>query len=105
MEHLREDDKEEVSTEASIKMGTSPIGSSADVFEDDPADDAVDGVKVAWNDQRSNTGEKNKTWLKRFRITGEIQPKVKRFASILIVTDLINKIIIFQRRRSFQQLF
>ena len=102
MEHLREDDKEEVSTEASIKMGTSPI--SADVFEDEPAD-AVDGVKVAWNDQRSNTGARNKIWLKRFRITGEIKPKVKRSASISVVTDLTNKIIIFQRRRSYQQLF
>ena len=104
MEHLREDDKEEVSTEASIKMETSPLDSGADVFEDDPAD-LVDGVKVAWNDQRSNTGEKNKTWLKRFRITGEINPKVKRSASISVVTDLTNKIIIFQRRRSYQQLF
>ena len=104
MEHLREDDKEEVSTETSIKMGTSPLDSGADVFEDEPAD-AVDGVKVAWNDQRSNTGARNKIWLKRFRITGEINPKVKRCTSISIVTDLTNKIIIFQRRRSYQQLF
>ena len=68
MEHLREDDKEEVSTETSIKMGTSPLDSGADVFEDDPAD-AVDGVKVACDDPRSNTGEKNKQ-----RPLGESKP-------------------------------
>ena len=68
MEHLRDEDKDDVTTD---KMGISKIDSgSVSVLE---FDDAVVGTKVAWTEQSGEKIEKAKNWLHCFRIIGNLK--------------------------------